>query len=181
MAEFEDMSDDTFALRSVKYYAERDVFAFSTILSFNWAKSRGRKPQSFVKSLSTYVMAKAGKYCNKGGLADFKRIIETKNVGLLLAERMINLPANIVPSMHTELPDDIAFTKEQDDIEDPKEFNYTYLLVLSRYTVAVKQAAGVKTPEKLFYKWEDSVLWPASEVSFTFKASFSYLDDEGKK
>ena len=36
-------------------------------------------------------------------------------------------------------------------------------------------------PEKLFYKWEDSVLWPASEVSFTFKASFSYLDDEGKK
>jgi len=100
-------------------------------------------------------------------LQEFKRILETKNVGLLMAERMINLPAQIVPYIHTELPDDIAFTKEQDDIENPKEFDYAYLLVLSRFTVPVKQA-----DEKLYYKWEDSVLWPASDISFTFKAIF---------
>ena len=40
--------------------------------------------------------------------------------------------------MHTELPEDIAFTKAQDDIENPKEFDYSYLLVLSRFTVPVK-------------------------------------------
>ena len=181
MSEFEDLSDETFAKRAQKYYAERDVFAFSTILSLTWAKLKGKKPHAFAKSLSQYVMVKAAKYCNKGGLADFKRILETKNVGLLLAERMINLPASIVPSLHTELPDDLAFTKEQDDIDDPKEFNYTYLLIMSRFTIPVKSAPGEKEPEKLFYKWEDSVLWPASEVSFTFKATFSYLDDEGNK
>ena len=83
-------------------------------------------------------MTKATKHCNKGQLQEFKRVLETKNVGLLMAERMINLPAQIVPSMHTELPEDIAFTKEQDDIENPKEFDYSYLLVLSRFTIPVK-------------------------------------------
>ena len=53
--------------------------------------------------------------------------------------------------------------------------------MLSRFTVPVKPGADGKEQEKLFYKWEDSVLWPAAEVSFTFKASFSYLDDEGNK
>ena len=105
-------------------------------------------------------------------------------MGLLLAERMLNLPAIIVPSMHTELPEDLAFTKKQDDIEDPKEFDYIYLLVLSRYTVPVKvsrEAEGEAVEERLFYKWEDGVLLPASDVSFTFKASFIEIDDEGKK
>ena len=68
--------------------------------------------------------------------------------------------------MHTELPEDLAFTKEQDDIKDPKEFTYEYLLVLSRYTIPVDKE------EKLFYKWEDSLLWPASEISFKMYNSF---------
>ena len=121
------------------------------------------------------------KHCNKGQIQDFKRILETKNVGLLMAERMINLPAQIVPTLHTELPDDIEFTKEQDDIENPKEFDYAYLLVLSRFTVPVKQEFGKVSDEKLYYKWEDTVLWPASEISFTFKATFRQLDAEGNK
>ena len=123
-------------------------------------------------------MTKAEKFCNKGSIQEFKRIIESKNVGLLLAERMINLPAQIVPSMHTELPEDLSFTKEQDDIKDIQEFNYDYLLVLSRFTVPVKSRG---MDDKLFYKWEDNILWPASEVSFTFKGTFRYLDAEGNK
>lgn len=41
-----------------------------------------------------------------------------------MAERVINLPVEIVPSLHTELPNDLEFTKAQDDIENPNEFNY---------------------------------------------------------
>ena len=104
--------------------------------------------------------------------------MENKNVGLLLAERMINLPAQIVPSLHTELPEDLAFTKEQADITEPKEFNYDYLLVLSKFTIPVKSE---EKAEKLFYKWEDNVLWPIADVSFTFKATHRYLDTEGNK
>jgi len=167
------MSDEEFRKKSLRYYTERDVFAFSSILSLNWSKVRGNKKQlPFLKSIQDYALTKAMKHCNKGQREEFKRILETKNVGLLMAERMLNLPAQIVPCLHTELPDDLAFTKEQDDIENPKEFDYTYLLVLSRYTVPVKQAKEAAPTEKLYYKWEDCVLLPASEISFTFKATF---------
>ena len=183
MAEFEDLSDDEFKKRSLRYYSERDVFAFSTILSLNWNLKRGKRQLPFLKSIQDYAISKSTKHCNKGQVQEFKRILDTKNVGLLMAERMINLPAEIVPCLHTELPEDLAFTKEQDDIENPKEFDYDYLLVLSRYTIPVKQSDGdpAATSEKLYYKWEDTVLWPASDISFTFKATFRQLDAEGNK
>jgi hypothetical protein len=47
-----------------------------------------------------------------------KSIIATKRVGLLINERLINMPPQIVPQLHTQLPEDLAFTKEQDDIDD---------------------------------------------------------------
>ena len=51
MPEFEDLSDDEFKKRSLRYYAERDVFAFSSILSLNWNKRRGRKQLGFLKGI----------------------------------------------------------------------------------------------------------------------------------
>jgi hypothetical protein len=33
------------------------------------------------------------------------------------------------------IPEDIKFTKKQDDIEDPREFDYDYLLAISRFTI----------------------------------------------
>ncbi len=57
------------------------------------------------------------------------------NVGLLVNERMINLPYVVVPQLHEGLPEDIKFTKKQDDVEDPREFDYQYLLVISRYSI----------------------------------------------
>jgi hypothetical protein len=48
---------------------------------------------------------------------------------------MINLPYVLVPQLHEALPDDIKFTKKQDDVEDPREFDYQYLLVISRYSI----------------------------------------------
>ena len=54
---------------------------------------------------------KAKKYCPKNKLETLQTVLKTKNVGLLLVERVINLPADIVPSLHTELPDDLEFTR----------------------------------------------------------------------
>jgi hypothetical protein len=45
------------------------------------------------------------------------------------------MPVLLVPQLHQSLPEDLKFTKKQDDIEDPKEFDYEYLLVISRYTI----------------------------------------------
>jgi hypothetical protein len=159
------------------------------------------KPR-FLTQILDYVKAQTTKYCSKGKVEELTQILSTKNVGLLLAERVINLPSEIVPSMHTELPDDLEFTKQQDDIKDPAEFNYQYLLVISRFTVPIDKptkmqiqkdgmaseaAMSIKrqrldtSAEKRFYKWEDSVLWPASTVSFSYLTTFREVDDEGNK
>ena len=61
-----------------------------------------------------------------------------------MAERVINLPVEIVPSLHTELPNDLEFTKAQDDIENPNEFNYQYLLVISKFTRSVNSSTKRK-------------------------------------
>lgn len=53
-------------------------------------------------------------------------------MGLLLNERLVNLPSLLVPQLHGQLPEDIKFTKKQDDIKDPKEFDYEYILAISR-------------------------------------------------
>ena len=54
-------------------------------------------------------------------------------------------------------------------------------MVLSRFTVPVSGGGDNETKEKLFYKWEDALLWKVADVSFTFKATFRYLDAEGNK
>jgi len=50
-------------------------------------------------------------------------------------ERLVNMPPDTIPPLHTQLPEDLKFTKEQDDVIDKKEFDYEYLIVISKFTV----------------------------------------------
>ena len=77
LPEFQNLTDEEFQKRAARYYAERDVFAFSTILSLNWSLLRGKKQLGFLKSVQSYVIQKAEKHCKKGNLDEFKRIMET--------------------------------------------------------------------------------------------------------
>jgi hypothetical protein len=105
-----------------------------------------------------------------------KNLIGVKNVGLLINERLVNIPPLAVPGMHTQLPDDLEFTKKQDDISDPKEFNYDYLLVISKFTVpneivskALDSGSFIpKRSDRLYYRWEDDIFEACSDFSFCF-------------
>lgn len=85
--------------------------------------------------IQSYALKKAEIYLKGHALTTLKSVLQTKNVGLLLTERFINLPTEIIPQLHSELPDDLQWTKKQDDIKDSREFDYQYLLVISKYTV----------------------------------------------
>jgi len=127
------LDDDEFDKEALKYNSKRDVFGFSTILSLSYY----RKTHGFLQDIYTYVINKAEKHCPKAQATQLRRALDGCNVGLLLVERVINMPPQYVPMLHTELPADLAFTKTQEDIKDPKEFNYTHMLVVSKYTVPV--------------------------------------------
>jgi BCCIP len=110
MAEFAKLTDEQFAKVAAKFNSQRDVFGFSTILSLTHQPKSGERPK-FLNQIIDYVNSKAKKYCPKNKIEAFQTILKTKNVGLLLAERVVNLPVDIVPNLHTELPDDLEFTK----------------------------------------------------------------------
>lgn len=64
MPEFQSLSDEEFTKRSARFYAERDVFAFSSILSLNWSSLQGLKQPAFLQAISSYTVAKAEEHCN---------------------------------------------------------------------------------------------------------------------
>ncbi len=75
-----------------------------------------------MQQITQYCLKKADAYCSQA--AAFKSIISTKNVGLLITERFINLPSEVIPNLHSELPEDLLWTKKQEDIKDMREFDY---------------------------------------------------------
>lgn len=177
MPEYKDLPDEQFDKIALKYNQERDVYGFMTILSL----TRRAKQHRGFQQIIDYVLAKASKHCNERQRENIETIMTKSNVGLLLNERLINLPYVLVPQLHESLPEDLRFTKRQDDIEDPKEFDYQYLLVISRYSIenakSKKQqgvgankrmrmaaAAGSGTEEKLYYKAEDELFLRSAEV-----------------
>ena len=131
-----------------------------------------------------YVLRKADLYCKAQHLQLFKETLQKSNVGLLVNERLVNMPPTVVPNLHTELPLDLAFTKEQDDIKDPKEFDYDYLLVLTKFTIPNENVVKDQAPkrdDRLYYRWEDDVFEAKSSVSFFYQSTFKEVADDGSK
>lgn len=115
-----------------------------------------------MQSIHDYAISKAEKFLSDSSKLDlFKKLLNgsKNNVGLLLNERLINIPDEVVPDMHGHLDSDLDFTRQQDDIEDPKEFNYDYLLVISKFAVKSDGSFSTKPTRKdrMYYKWEDDV------------------------
>jgi hypothetical protein len=83
----------------------------------------------------------------------------------------------------------LDFTKKQDDITDPKEFNYDYLLVLSKFTIpnelvgkSLDSSSFIpKRQDRLYYRWEDDIFESAADHSFCYQGTFKEVDDEGNK
>jgi len=180
LPEYKDLPDAEFDKVALRYNSQRDVYGFLTVLSV----TRRRKQHRAFDQVLQYVLAKAGKHCNERQRELFEGILAKPNVGLLLNERLINLPYELVPQMHESVPEDLKFTKQQDDIEDPREFDYQYLLVITKYAVENKKRGAKGTTggeEKLYYKAEDEMFVRHAEASFAFKTTFRETLEDGTK
>lgn len=112
--------------------------------------------------LQQFFLGKAKKHLDSGNIKVFENHLKKANVALLLNERIINIPPQIIPDMHAQLPEDIAFTKVQDDIKDPSEFDFDYVLILTRFT---KEGSS----ERKYYKFEDEVLLTKAIFEYEWK------------
>ena len=146
------LDDKEFEKVRIQHNNERDVYGITSVINFS-----KREDKAFLEDIYGYIMYRAKKHLDKVQLKKFISILNTKKIGLFINERYMNLPVNLVPNLLRGIIEDINFTKEQDDIEDPTDFNFDYFLGIAKLST-----------EDLFYKAEEEKFINNSILSFKF-------------
>lgn len=146
------LNDAEFEKVKIKHNNDRDVYGITTVINFS---KREKKP--FLEEIYSYIMYRARTGLDKDQVKRFINILSTKKIGLFINERYLNLPFNIMPQLLKGLPSDIEFTKKQDDVEDPSDYNFDYFLGIAKIS-----------DDDLYYKQEEERFISNATLSFRF-------------
>ncbi|KAI7523864.1 hypothetical protein KC331_g18428, partial [Hortaea werneckii] len=144
---------------------ESDPYAFLTVLNMHHHRE---KP--VMKQLTDYLISKAStQQTTQQQLRDLLSPGSQAQVGLILTERFINMPSEIVPPMYNMIRSEIAAA-----VADQEPYNFThYLLISKTYTEVASKldaeddrpqkkkkaaAAGGAEPETFYFHPEDEAL-----------------------
>ncbi|KAH6632002.1 p21-C-terminal region-binding protein-domain-containing protein [Chaetomium tenue] len=98
-----------------------DAYAFLTVL--NLQEHRAKQP---VAQLIEYLTERAKSNDSLAGVLP-ELLASGKHVGLVLAERLLNMPAEVIPPMWTCMIDEIEAA-----VEDKEPYEFSHYLVVSR-------------------------------------------------
>ncbi|KAF1816906.1 protein bcp1 [Eremomyces bilateralis CBS 781.70] len=163
---------------------ESDPFAFLSVINL-----RQHASNPAVQTLIQYILTKAASQPSLSALKSLLDPSSSAEVGLILTERFINMPHEIVPPMYTMLQEEITWA-----IEDKEPYRFTHYLVFSKtyIEVASKLDADDSRPAKkkkgpkganssgggvFYFHPEDEVLQKHAIGSGWF--DYSKADDEG--
>lgn len=99
---------------------ETDAYALLTALNLH--EHRDKKP---VAELTKYISDKAEANEALAGIPDL--LSSGKHVGLVVSERLINMPSEIAPPMYSMLIDEIEAA-----VEDKEPYEFSHYLILSK-------------------------------------------------
>ncbi|ORX99784.1 hypothetical protein K493DRAFT_257000 [Basidiobolus meristosporus CBS 931.73] len=141
---------------TVKVDGEGDPYAFMSILNM-----QVHKDKECMKQIKEYLLSKCKK--NQAAFDQLSSILKEdsdKHVGLLLTDRLVNMPPQIAPPMYKMLAEEIEWAVED---KEPYEFEY-YLLLSKTYkevapTVDEEEMAAPVTHTKKKGKMADSLLF----------------------
>lgn len=155
---------------------DTDPYAFLTILNLY-----EHRDKEVIKVLTQYLMEKAK---SNSSLASLSSLLSSDaQVGLLLAERLINCPSEISPPMYSMLIDEIEAA-----VEDKEPYEFSHYLVISKtyHEIASsldredapkqKKSKAGKAKEVFYFHPEDEVLTKHALAS----GSYEYTKDEGE-
>ncbi|KAF2459097.1 p21-C-terminal region-binding protein-domain-containing protein [Lineolata rhizophorae] len=158
---------------------EEDPLAFLTVLNL---KTHADKPA--IEAMTKYLVEKSASSSPLAGLASLLSPSSNAEVGLILTERVMNLPAEIVPPMYRMLLEEIIWA-----VEDKEPYTFTHILVLSKTYTEVeskvdqednrpqKKKRKDKTDAIFYYHPEDEVLHQHAIGHCNFE--YSKQSDEG--
>ncbi|KKZ68507.1 protein bcp1 [[Emmonsia] crescens] len=107
---------------------EGDPYAFLTVLNL-----QQHKDVPVIKDLTSYLQRKSSSSTELSPLNNLLSQPTPAAIGLILTERLINIPAEVIPPMYTMLLEEIAWA-----LEENEPYNFTHYLILSRTYEEVK-------------------------------------------
>ncbi|KAF2719079.1 hypothetical protein K431DRAFT_122419 [Polychaeton citri CBS 116435] len=163
---------------------ESDPYAFLTVLNMQQHRS---KP--VIQQLAKYLVERSEGQGKPG--EELKALLaegSTAQVGLILCERLINMPAQVVPPMYTMLIEEMQWA-----LQEKEPYNFThYVFVSKNYTeVASKLDAEDSQPQKkarkggtekeaveVFYFHPEDEVWQKFAMG-GYNFEFVKAEDEG--
>jgi protein BCP1 len=162
---------------------ESDPFAFLTVLNLETHKSNPA-----IQQLLSYLREKSSQPIHAPLHALLNQTTPTPQIGLILTERFINMPHEIVPPMYTMLLEELQWA-----IEAAEPYAFTHYLLLSKTYVEIesqlssssameppskKKKAGKGEEETFYFHPEDEVWQRFALCAGGFE--YSTKEDEGK-
>ncbi|KAH0541292.1 Mss4p nuclear export [Glutinoglossum americanum] len=159
---------------------ESDPYAFLTVLNLH-----EHREKQVIKDLTKYLVQKSS---TNSTLSDILQTILSLDsgleIGLILTERVINIPPEVVPPMYTMLLEEIQWALEE---KEPYKFSH-YLIVSRAYTEVVstldqednrpqKKNKSHKGEKELFYFHPEDEILQRHALVF---GNFEYTNDEGE-
>ncbi|KAI9836413.1 MAG: Mss4p nuclear export [Sarea resinae] len=119
---------------------ESDPYAFLTVLNLH-----EHQEQQVIKDLTSYLRQKAASNPTLSQLSNLLSSTPIPPIGLILTERLINVPSEVVPPMYKMLLEEISWA-----VEEKEPYTFSHYLILSKaYTeVASKLDEQEDRPQK---------------------------------
>lgn len=141
---------------------ETDAYAFLTALNLH--ENRDKAP---VAALTKYITEKAA---GTQSLAMIPELLASgKHVGLILADRLINVPSEIAPPMYSMLVDEIEAA-----VEDKEPYEFSHYLILSKTYTEVESNLEVEERKKKKAKEESPFFYLHPEDEVLQKHALAY-------
>ncbi|KAL1389695.1 p21-C-terminal region-binding protein-domain-containing protein [Phyllosticta capitalensis] len=159
---------------------ESDPYAFLTVLNM-----QQHKDKQVIKDLAQYFVQKAA---SEPSLSQLPSLLSPDNssaqVGLVLTERFINMPSEIVPPLYKMLLDEMQWA-----IDAKEPYNFTHYLILSKTYAEVESKLDMEesrpkkktkndgSSETFFFHPEDEILHKHALAHANFE--YTKQADEG--
>ncbi|KAI4313760.1 hypothetical protein L6164_026715 [Bauhinia variegata] len=154
----------------VKIEDDEDEGLFAVVSALNLWRYR---EQRCMKELKDFLL----QVCQEKGIVDQLRLLlgeQTHDLGLLVSQRVVNLPPQLLPHLYDALFDEVSWATEDEPMEELRNsFRFQQYIIVSKI-YKHKNAEGKRKPsideeEAIIYiKPEDEIFHKVSMWSFSF-------------
>ncbi|PSR88146.1 Protein BCCIP like [Actinidia chinensis var. chinensis] len=161
----------------VKIDEDEDDTPYSVVTALNLGRYKDHK---CVKEIKDVLL----KQCKEKDVLDNLRSflgVQAQNVGLLVSQRVVNLPPQLLPPLYDALFDEVSWaTEDEPTAELRKSFCFKYYLLVTRiyeHKNPCQKEGGHSSSEEatIYNKPEDEIFHQLSSWSFRFPLSTQQL------